>query len=505
MRKDILVFGGGNRAQAVARAFTEAGFDTQVLDLESASSTGHPSHVSGVFRDYEIHTASGGEENLKVAGMVAACESESRPNCEGLGMDPSERVLTVSRLEDRLGDLSPAPGDPGARPSVAFLLGVAEETSVHNVRKVLSLVPHFLDELKWRVVVLYSNLKVAGHGLEALSREMRIIGAVFLRYSSSPPKFTQGEDGRVTVECLDEPSGMPLVLHPELVVLDELSLPGGAERRLSQMLHAGGGPDGFLPSDNVRRLGHETNRRGIQAVPRDGDPLGRDFLGDDISSMMLHMKALERIQRWTPELAAEVDNRLCARCLTCIRSCPHGAIFFSTRIEISQEACFGCGICEAACPACAISLTPRADTAAKESSDVELPADPRKIVVFGCKRSAEKAMALGRHLGREMPGEVTFVPVECAGRISSGMLLEPFINGAAGVLVLACHHGNCHSEEGNLTAKRRVLNARRTLEEIGIGGERIAYHTLAANMGVSFVDTVRGFAETLEGLRERDS
>jgi coenzyme F420-reducing hydrogenase delta subunit len=76
--------------------------------------------------------------------------------------------------------------------------------------------------------------------------------------------------------------------------------------------------------------------------------------------------------------------------------------------------------------------------------------------------------------------------------------MDALLAGAAGGLVLTCHPGNCHAERGNLEARSRVEAVRRFLEEAGMDPGRVGFHTLAANMGVEYGRTVRGFREALD-------
>ena len=56
---------------------------------------------------------------------------------------------------------------------------------------------------------------------------------------------------------------------------------------------------------------------------------------------------------------AVVDEEKCAICLTCIRTCPHGAMRVDPEKNIAEnlpQSCQRCGICVGVCPARAISL-----------------------------------------------------------------------------------------------------------------------------------------------------
>ena len=57
-------------------------------------------------------------------------------------------------------------------------------------------------------------------------------------------------------------------------------------------------------------------------------------------------------------------------------------------------------------------------------------------------------------------------------------IVAPFV---LGVLVLGCHHDNCRSLWGSDLSHKRVDKVGASLEAIGVQGERVQFHTLAAN------------------------
>jgi F420-non-reducing hydrogenase iron-sulfur subunit len=52
-------------------------------------------------------------------------------------------------------------------------------------------------------------------------------------------------------------------------------------------------------------------------------------------------------------------------------------------------------------------------------------------------------------------------------------MLDAFNAGADGILILGCPEGDCHYQDGNYEAKKRVYLVRRLLESVGIERERI--------------------------------
>lgn len=87
----------------------------------------------------------------------------------------------------------------------------------------------------------------------------------------------------------------------------------------------------------------------------------------------------------------------------------------------------------------------------------------------------------------QYPPNVRIVRIPCTGRIGLIHILRAFEKGADGVYVLGCMEGECRYEKGNIMARKRVHNAGRILESIGIGGERVAMFNLSSGDASRFV------------------
>ncbi|MDA8164935.1 MAG: hydrogenase iron-sulfur subunit [Desulfobacteraceae bacterium] len=81
------------------------------------------------------------------------------------------------------------------------------------------------------------------------------------------------------------------------------------------------------------------------------------------------------------------------------------------------------------------------------------------------------------------PPHVHFVRVMCTGRIDPHFVLQAFAQGADGVVILACHPGDCHYKEGNLRALQRHRLLLRLLGQLGIGEERCRFDYVSAAEG----------------------
>ena len=75
-----------------------------------------------------------------------------------------------------------------------------------------------------------------------------------------------------------------------------------------------------------------------------------------------------------------------------------------------------------------------------------------------------------------IPVNEIFVP--CAGRLQPELVLKAFESGSSFVCMIACQDDNCHAVEGCLRARRRLDYVRGLLEQIGLGGDRLAMFQL---------------------------
>lgn len=92
-----------------------------------------------------------------------------------------------------------------------------------------------------------------------------------------------------------------------------------------------------------------------------------------------------------------------------------------------------------------------------------------KIVCFSCK-FGWGYLADEAELSPRVPN---WVPVICTGKIDTAQLLDAFRQGADGILILGCREGDCHYQDGNHEARKRVRLAGNLLESLGIESERL--------------------------------
>jgi coenzyme F420-reducing hydrogenase delta subunit len=85
------------------------------------------------------------------------------------------------------------------------------------------------------------------------------------------------------------------------------------------------------------------------------------------------------------------------------------------------------------------------------------------------------------------PSSVHIVRVPCTGKVDVLHLMRCFERGADGVYVVGCREGDCHYQNGNLRARKRVEQVRAQLERLGLGGGRVRMCNLSSSDAPLFV------------------
>ena len=138
----------------------------------------------------------------------------------------------------------------------------------------------------------------------------------------------------------------------------------------------------------------------------------------------------------------------------------------------------------------------------KRASDAVAAQEPfkAKIIAFCCNYCAYAAADLAGSRRMQYPAEVRVIHVPCTGKVEPEHILAAFEKGADGVLIAGCLEGGCHFLEGNLRAKKRSNHIRETLEEIGLGADRLLMVNLSAAMAPTFVQRINEIVETVHRL-----
>jgi len=123
-----------------------------------------------------------------------------------------------------------------------------------------------------------------------------------------------------------------------------------------------------------------------------------------------------------------------------------------------------------------------------------------KIVAYCCHYCSYAAADLAGVLRLSYPAETRIVELPCTGRLDVLEVLHTFEHGADGVMVAGCLEGDCHFQEGNLNARRRVTYIKELLNRIGLEPERIEMYNLSAAMGRQFAEAATQMTQQITNL-----
>jgi len=123
-----------------------------------------------------------------------------------------------------------------------------------------------------------------------------------------------------------------------------------------------------------------------------------------------------------------------------------------------------------------------------------------EITAFYCIYCGYMAADTAGALHIQYPANVKFVRMPCTGKTDIRYLLEAFEQGADGVYLVACPIGNCHHVRGNERGKARVERAKKILDEIGLGGERLDMFFMSGSQGHTFAMAAQTMTERIRKM-----
>lgn len=98
------------------------------------------------------------------------------------------------------------------------------------------------------------------------------------------------------------------------------------------------------------------------------------------------------------------------------------------------------------------------------------------------------------------PSSIRIIRVPCTGKVDVLHILRAFEKGADGVVVVGCMEGDCHFTSGNFRARKRVEQAKRILDTVGVGGERARMYNLSSAEGPRFAEYAREMDQEIRRL-----
>jgi F420-non-reducing hydrogenase iron-sulfur subunit len=184
---------------------------------------------------------------------------------------------------------------------------------------------------------------------------------------------------------------------------------------------------------------------------------------------------------------AEVVDVLCQGCGACVVACPNKAsqqkgFEFCRSVPCSKQPCQN------------FKVDPRNVRVMMTDTSFE-----PKIIAFLCNWCTYTGADLAGTSRLQYPPNVRIIRLMCSGAVDPIYVLKADLAGADGILIGGCHPGDCHYQEGNYKARRRVVAMKEILKNAGFSEDRVWLRWISASEGQRFADTI---SEMTAAIRE---
>ncbi len=169
------------------------------------------------------------------------------------------------------------------------------------------------------------------------------------------------------------------------------------------------------------------------------------------------------------ELPIEVLRIRCAKCLTCVRSCPFDAITYDeeNKIAIDVSKCQLCGICAGVCPEYNIEIKYYNTDALVSHIISEKERIGTESLVIMCRGSSPQSCEVLDVLKEKNIEKFIPLRLPCVGRIPVEFYLKAFYEGIQNIVIIQCDETFCRMERGSEVAQKNVMRTREILKTLG--------------------------------------
>lgn len=122
------------------------------------------------------------------------------------------------------------------------------------------------------------------------------------------------------------------------------------------------------------------------------------------------------------------------------------------------------------------------------------------LLAFLCNWCSYAGADLAGTSRLQYPPNVRIIRVMCSGRINPVFVINAFQQGIDGVIIAGCHPGECHYNQGNYIARRRLTVLKNLLEFVGIDPRRLQLTWVSASEGGKFSNIITKVTNDIKKL-----
>jgi heterodisulfide reductase subunit A len=491
----------------------------EIISAKTKSIKGNPniqlftktrvSKVSGHIGNYDVTVVEDKREHdFRVGAIILATGAKILEPKGAFGYGKEKNVVTQFQLEHMLHHLSEFEDIRsvvmiqcvGARDEVRpYCSRICCMTALKNAMLLRESHP------KIEVSVLFRDLETA----HILSGEdvSRARGLGIRLYKYNPGRPPKAGDGRISFH--DELLHKNRVIHYDLLVLSSPLIAQPDAKILSDMLKISIDEFGFFPDTQMRLKPFQFFDRGIYVCGTAHWPATvaeSMYQASGVAARVARQLSKSRIQ--SEGLIAEVDERFCRGCESCLEVCSFGAITMerdkATVSRVDPFICKGCGACTVVCPTGAMSMHHSTNRQFFAQIDATMASSDKseepEILGFCCIWGGYASADLAGAKGLEYPSNFKIIRVECSARVDPAFILRAFEVGAGAVLIAGCPIGECHYENGNERCQKLSEEMMPIFSLLGIERERLRVEWIGADEGERFAQLISEFSAQVKKL-----
>jgi heterodisulfide reductase subunit A-like polyferredoxin len=395
-----LVIGGGLAGMTAALAIADQGFETFLVEQQEQlggnmrrlryTETGarvadwlqrleervrtHPqlrvitgarvAGVTGYVGNFKTTVArSGAPDEVLEHGVFVVCTGadEYRPGEYLYGQDP--RVQTQTEFEAAL-DSDPAAAQSLGHVVMVQCVGSREPdhpwcSRVCCTEAVKNALRLKRENPRASVYILYRDMRTYGFK-EALYRDARAAGVVFIRFDPETKPEVSVRDGRLHVAVTDPVLRRRVGINADRLVLSAGIVPPASNHDLGQLLKVPLNEDGFFLEAHMKLRPVDFTTRGVFMAGMAHSPRRMpETVAQACAAAARACSIISNKELSTEAVVAEVNARWCVGCGVCESICQYEAARLDPatgKSSVTAVLCQGCGACAAACPSEAIRL-----------------------------------------------------------------------------------------------------------------------------------------------------